>query len=113
MTTKQTKEKKVKESDVQRMICDYLALRSYFFWRSNNISVYDPTRQTFRAMPKYSMRGVPDIIVIKEGKFIGLEVKAKSGTLSEGQERFKELCMKHNAEYHTVKNIEDVQAIGL
>jgi len=64
-------------------------------------------------MPKYSMRGVPDIIVIKEGKFIGLEVKTKSGTLSEGQEYFQELCMKHNAEYHIVKSIEDVQAIGL
>lgn len=113
MIVKNLKQKKEKETDIQRAICTYLALKGHFFWRSNNITVYDPTRKTFRAMPKYSMKGIPDIIVIKEGCFIGLEVKTKTGTLSEGQQTFMALCMKHNAEYYVVKNIEDVQKVGL
>jgi hypothetical protein len=30
-------------------------------------------------MPKYAMRGVPDVIVIRDGEFIGLEVKTDVG----------------------------------
>jgi hypothetical protein len=64
-------------------------------------------------MPKYAMKGVPDIIVIKDGWFIGLEVKKGSGRLSPDQRTFQNLCTENGAEYHVVRSIDDVREIGL
>jgi hypothetical protein len=102
------------EKDIQRAICDYLALRRYFFYRNNNTPIYDVTRKTFRAMPKYTPRGICDIIIIaKGGKYIGLEVKTKTGTQSEPQIIFEQNVKKAGGEYHIVRSLEDVQKIGL
>ena len=107
----------MKESQIQTAICDYLALRKHFFWRQNSTpSVYFKGGDTmqFRSMPKYAMRGVPDIIIIsKEGKFIGLEVKTEKGKQSDYQFEFAKKCILHNAEYYIVRSIDDVQKIGL
>jgi hypothetical protein len=43
-------------------------------------------------MPKHAMRGVPDIIVVKDGKFIGIEVKTKDGRLSADQPHVRGDC---------------------
>jgi hypothetical protein len=40
------------------------------------------------------MRGVPDIIVVKNGKFIGIEVKTKEGRLSDDQAVFGRACRR-------------------
>ena len=47
------------------------------FTRTNNIPVYDKTRGSYRALPKHTLKGFPDIPVGKQGRFIGLEVKTK------------------------------------
>lgn len=101
------------ETEIQRSICDYLALRKHFFWRNNNTPIYDPTRKVFRAMPKYTMRGIPDIIVIANGHFYGIEVKRHGAALSKHQMKFAELCKKHNGTYFIARNIGDVQMQGL
>jgi hypothetical protein len=104
-----------KESEIQTAICDYLALKKYFFWRQNT----SPTVQIsgdkwhFRRMSKYALRGVPDIILIKEGKAIFLEVKTKKGVLSDVQIEFSKRAILAGAEYFVVRSIEDVIQIGL
>lgn len=101
------------ESQVQTSICEYLELKRHFFWRSNNIPVFDPARKAYRAMPKFSKKGVPDIIVVKEGVFVGLEVKAPKKYQSKEQKQFEADCKEAGGEYYTVRSIEDVQEIGL
>jgi hypothetical protein len=104
----------MKETDAQRAICDYLALKRHFFWRNNNTPIFDAGKMVFRAMPKYTMKGIPDIIVIdKTGHFIGLEVKGPKAKLSEDQEAFRERCKANGAEYYLVRSIDDVKEIGL
>ena len=79
-----------KESNIQYAICDYLAYRKVFFWRQNT----SPTVQksgdgwAFRRMPKHSRRGVPDIIVIKNGQFIGLGGEAAGDVSVAGAKAF-------------------------
>jgi hypothetical protein len=103
------------EKEIQLAICDYLSLRKIFFWRQNTA----PTIQNsgdkwhFRAMPKHSLKGVPDIIVIRDGTFVGLEVKRPGGKLSEQQIAFKENCEANGGKYFVVTSIDDVQKIGL
>ncbi len=99
------------EKDIQLAICDYLSYKHYFFWRQNTGAVWDKDR--FRSMPKYSMNGVPDIILIKDGKFIGLEVKQPKGKQSDSQKIFENLCIKNGAEYHIVTSLDDVLALTL
>lgn len=101
------------ESDILRSICDYLALRKHFFWRTNNVPVYMPDRKAFRAMPKYGMKGVPDIIVIKDGFFVGLEVKQKGKYQSKEQKEFERNCKEAGAEYYVVRDIYEVKELGL
>src|SRR5579864_5767801 len=95
-----------KEVDIQRAICDYLALKKYFFWRNNNTPIFDPVHKHFRKMPKYTMRGLPDIIVIKEGKFIGIEVKREHGNLSEFQMASARACILNGGQYVIARSID-------
>ncbi len=108
----------MKESDIQLLVCDYLAAKKYFFFRNNNTPVYDPVGKRFRAMPKFARKGVPDIILIGNGKngiqagqFIGLEIKTPKTYLSPDQKIFKEESEKAGAKYYTIKSFEDIQAI--
>lgn len=105
-----------KESEIQNSICDYLSLKRYLFWRQNT----SPTIQNdksgnwhFRRMPKYSMKGIPDIIIIKDGQFIGLEVKRPKGKQSEFQIEFQKRCEENGGKYFVVTSIDDVKSIGL
>lgn len=101
------------ESAILRAIGDYLAMKKYFFWRSNNVPIFSQDR--FRAMPKYSRLGIPDIILInKDGVFIGLEVKRLAKYQSKAQKEFEgELKDKTAAQYFVVRSIDDVIALGL
>lgn len=101
-----------KESEIQASICDYLAMKKHFFWRSNTTPIYDPTRNAFRSMPKYALQGIPDIILIKDGYFIGLEVKRPSTYQNEAQKEFEKGVKEAGGEYHVVRSINDVKELG-
>lgn len=57
------------------------------------------------------MKGIPDIIVIVNGKFVGLEVKRPKTYQSEAQKEFEYECKKNGGEYYVVRSIDDVMKI--
>ncbi len=93
------------------MICEYLALKGYFFWRQNTQPIFDKGK--FRRMPKYAKKGVPDIILLKNGSVIFLEVKRPGGKLSESQIEFKEGCEKNKVQYCVITDLDEVIALDL
>ncbi len=102
------------EKEIQLAICDYLALKKYFFWRQNTSPIFDKASGFYRPLPKYAMRGVSDIILIGKGGFIVfIEVKRKNCKLSDYQEAFKMMCEKWGATYMVVTSLDDVIANGL
>jgi len=103
------------ESQIVSAICEYLAARHYFFWRQNTTPAVQKSADgwAFRRMPKHSKRGVPDIILIHQAQFVGLEVKRADGRLSPDQKEFQVGCEAHGGRYHVVRSIDDVQALGL
>lgn len=107
---------KSNETPTQAAICDYLALKKHWFIRINNIPVYDTKRKIFRAMPKYTPKGVADILVLRKTdslpEVIWLEVKDK-GKQSPEQKEFARGVEEVGAEYHVVRSIDDVQELGL
>lgn len=107
----------MKETDIQRTVCDYLALKmkkgELLFWRQNNGGLYDVVNKRYRAMPKYSLPGIPDVIVIKDGWFIGLEIKVKGGRQSPGQKIFEKMCKDVGGEYYVITDVRQVVELGL
>ena len=105
----------MKESEIQSSIIDYLQLLEkqgkLFLHRVNNMGVYDPKRKAYRVFPKGAKKGFPDIIIIKNGLFIGLEVKTSKGKQSKEQEEMENLMKEHGADYYVVRSLEEVQQI--
>lgn len=99
---------KRKETDIQRAICEYLKARGYFFTRTNNTPVFDPRAGKYRAMPKYTLRGMPDILVLKEGTVIGIEVKSETGKQSPAQKEFQKRWEFAGGKYFIARGINDV-----
>ncbi len=96
-----------KESEIQKAILEYLKLKGYFCWR-NNSGAFKTERGGFYRM---GIKGAPDIFLIKEGRFIGLEVKTRLGTLSEAQEAFKVALEAAGGTYLIVRSLDDVTPI--
>lgn len=105
----------MKETDIQRQICEYLTLKKHFFFRVNNvpISIMQGNKRVFRSLPKYARHGVPDILLVKDGQFIGIEVKADKGVQSEHQKQFCADVLAAGGWYFIARSLEDVIAQGL
>ncbi len=104
------------EKDIQREICDWLNLGGCFFWRSNNIPVFGRSNdgvKRFRALPKYTPKGIADIICLVNGTFVALEVKRPNywGKQSPDQEQFEINVKKNGGLYFVVRSLEDVKNI--
>lgn len=110
------------ESAIARSCCDYLSARGYFFWRNNNIAAPG------RAMPKYALKGAPDIMLILGGTFYGIECKRPRGTddqrekngrvirerkLSPFQAEWATKCALAGGRYFVVHSLEELKEIGL
>jgi len=105
--------KKELEGDVQRAICDYLAYRGYLFSRTNNVPTYDTGRKAFRALPKYTRRGWPDICLLSKGIFYAIEVKSSTGKLSPEQVELGKEIEANGGKYIVARSITDIQMQGL
>jgi hypothetical protein len=59
-------------------------------------------------------KGMPDRIAVYNGRFIGIEVKAPGGKLSEYQQAFKQRTEVNGGLYITAYSIDDViKALGM
>ncbi len=106
------------ESEIQTDICKYLQEQGHFFWRQNNMPVFaknNAGKMTYRALPKYAKKGIPDIILIDtHGVFWGLEVKRPGHTtLRPDQATFCDSIRRNMGNYFVVTCINDVIAVGL
>lgn len=115
MATRSLKTKE-SEGDIQNSICEYLEMKRRFFFRLNNIPAFNRSEGggvTMRRLPKFTPRGLPDIIVVAGGLFIALEVKSAIGKQSPEQKIIEADIKKHGGRYFVVRSIDDVQSIGL
>lgn len=100
------------EKDIQNAICQYLTIKKHFFWRSNNIPVFDPRKKVFHRMPEYSIKGVSDLILLKNGVAYFLEVKRSKTYQSPEQKEFEKNVKANGCVYKIVRSVDDVQKLG-
>jgi len=101
----------MRESVLQKGIMEYLgwredALRLYWFRAGSGAMKLESGRYFKTGRP-----GVPDIVVIMKGRFIGLEVKTPKGRQSEAQEKAQNQIQRAGGEYYIVRSISDVKEI--
>lgn len=102
------------EKEIQLACCQYLELKKHFFWRQNTAPTFDVTKQTFRAMPKYALKGVPDIIVVTDGGYVVfIEVKRPKAKQRPDQIEFEKRCKEVGAEYYVISDVTQLKEIGL
>lgn len=106
--------RKILEKDIQRQICEVLKARGVFFWRSNNVPVFARSNDgvmRFRALPKFTPRGLPDIMILCGGKFIGVEVKRYGGKIRPEQAVFGAGLVAHGGSYYILTSADEVDRI--
>lgn len=101
------------ETESQAAILDYLAARGVFAVRLNNQPIYDGKRGIFRNLPKHTPKGLADILAVKDGKAIFIEVKSDKGSMSPEQHEFARRAVIAGADYHVARSIDDVEKLGL
>lgn len=84
-----------------------------FCWRQNNTPVHDPHLNSgYGGYRSHSgLKGVPDIICIVNGQFVGIEVKAGKDRLSADQIHFKTRCEYNGGMYIVAKSVADVDIL--
>lgn len=105
------------ESGIQSAVCEYLEvlerLGKLMYWRQNTGGTYSVKRQIFLKPSRHAKSGVPDVIVIKDGKFIGLEMKQKGKSQSDEQILFENLVTKNKGQYHIITSVDDLLLLNL
>lgn len=103
---------KPREAHLEVSICHYLRIKGIFFWKQANRGYFDPKKGRFRKdWNPYTRRGVPDLILIVNGQFVGLEVKSARGSQSDEQRQFQQECERHGGKYFVVRSLEDVENV--
>ena len=98
------------ENDIQYSIVEFLRSKKIFCWRNNTTGVYDPVSKNFRRPGKHTLSGIGDILgVLPNGKFLTIEVKTKTGTVSENQKTFMANVKNSNGIAFVARSIEDVE----
>ena len=129
--------KSLTEKQIQQTIINYLLFRKdVFFWRQNSGSFTEKAKAAlnkimfamklapaitsriqgsfYKAMGRYdctSVKGLPDIIVIKDGMFIGFEVKTATGRQRETQKEAQAKIEKAGGKYFIVRSVDEVKDI--
>ncbi len=88
--------RKAMEKEEQRAVLEYLALKKWFAWKTNNAGIYKASTQSY--IPAQT-KGISDITAIKSGFVLFIEVKAYNGKQSEDQKIFEKNIRDHGGNY--------------
>jgi hypothetical protein len=94
----------VKESEIQKQILDYLALKRIFHYRQNS-GAFDNGKGAFY---RFGAVGAPDIICVIAGQYVGIEVKAPRGKQSDHQKAFQQALEAAGGRYLLAHSLDDV-----
>lgn len=101
----------ISETVIQRAILDYLAYTGWLVWREQSIPV--PIRQGrkivgLRKADPHKV-GMPDIMAVKHGRLLAVEVKSKTGKPSPEQYDWKAKLERAGALHLFASSVEEVE----
>ena len=84
------------EKDIQKLIKDYLLAKGWFCVKIHQ-------------QGKYCFKGISDLIAVKDGITIFVEVKTPTGKLRPEQMSFMEQIQNHGAKYIIARSLDDIR----
>ncbi len=85
----------MRENEIRAQVRDYLRLKGWFlYYNLAGLGAYP---------------GLSDIVAVKGGRIIHIELKTKRGKQSDNQEKFQTDLEAAGGEYRVVRCIEDVE----
>jgi hypothetical protein len=105
------------ENLVLKAVCNYLVLQERLgkcvFWRQNNGATYDPKRKAFRKrIGPGAKDGVPDVaLILNGGRFVAVECKSSSGSLSLEQKTLKTALEAVGVVYIVARGVNDLESL--
>lgn len=97
------------EKALQNEIMGYLDFEKIFRFQINNSLTFDKNLGAYRKKNRWFVYGVSDIIGIYKGKFFAVEVKTKTGRLSEHQKIFLNNVKTNGGIAIVARSIDDVK----
>jgi len=97
---------KQSEQQIQKSILDMLSLTGWYAYKQDSVGIYDPVKNLYR---KSNTAGKSDIIAIKKGTVLFVEVKSKIGKQPPSQKEFERNIKEHGGHYLIARGFEDVQ----
>ena len=98
------------ESDIEKLILNWLNKNGIFAWKCKTMGTYDAKIGGYRKPGKFSLNGVSDILgVLPNGQFLAIEVKTKTGRPSIEQKAFIKKVNKQGGKAFVARSIKDVQ----
>jgi hypothetical protein len=98
------------ERTLQNAIINLLRLNGWFAYSQDTKGTFDPTTGRFRANPS-RVTGVSDVLAIKKGRVLFIEVKQPKGKQTPNQIEFKRQIEEHGGEYYVARSLEDAQVM--
>ena len=98
------------EGMIKNSILSWLKAHRIVCFIHDSMGVFDPIKKVYRV--RHSVHrsvGVPDIIgILPGGRFLAIEVKSRTGTLSEHQKQWIELINRSGGLAFMARSITDV-----
>lgn len=98
------------ERTLQNAIINLLRLNGWFAYSQKTVGTYDPIKKIFRKN-KSATIGVADILAIKHGRVLFLEVKRPGGKQRNSQIEFEYQIKTHGGNYFVVTSYKEVEKI--
>jgi hypothetical protein len=95
------------EGKIQAAVLRYLREQEVFCWRQNNLAIFDPKMNGYRE--HNGLKGVPDILAVIKGRFVGFEIKTPKGRQSADQLFFQKRVERHGDKYFIIRSLEDAK----
>ena len=100
---------KITEKQVQSAVITYLKYRpDVYFIRNNSIAGKIIRPNGTIGWVNNAKIGAPDIVLVKDGKFIGLELKSSNGRQSKEQKQAEKDIKHCGGIYKIVRYIDDI-----
>lgn len=95
------------ENKIQNAVLKHLLQQGIFAWRQGNHSIWDPKMNGYREHT--GLKGVPDILSVINGQFVGWEIKTPRGRQSEHQFAFQKRLERNGGRYILVRSLDEAK----
>lgn len=99
------------EHAIEQQILEWLNLEGWLAWKLKDSASYDPGQKKFLTPGGFRINGVSDVVAVKDGVVLFLEVKTEKGRQSDAQKMFEKKLAEKGGRYFVVRSLDDVKGI--